>query len=157
MLENKAQLKSGADLYSLLKTDVENLASFPNITDEAVKKTLCNLVWEKVKKPEQQTTTVCGEYPFIYVKATGPPAVIPVSMGKLNNAFKKEIGKRKRGAPELTAEILACTPHNFFHDHSHGERCQICDFETTKEIWCCRRHCGVSLCGSCAFKWKNKC
>eukprot|EP01127_Copromyxa_protea_P016057 TRINITY_DN4713_c0_g1_i1.p1 TRINITY_DN4713_c0_g1~~TRINITY_DN4713_c0_g1_i1.p1 ORF type:complete len:143 (+),score=24.89 TRINITY_DN4713_c0_g1_i1:40-468(+) len=107
MLENENSLTNNTSVYELLKDDLENLSCVSDITQECVKKSLCDAVWDLVKKPEMPTTQV----------SSGRPDVIPVSMGKLNSVFKKEIDRRKRGLPELSAEILGCAPHDFFHDH----------------------------------------
>lgn len=87
------------------------------------------------------------------VEKKGCPDHIPLSDGKFARAFKKEIDARKRSSPEIPANIMACK-HDWFNEHSGGERCMVCDFETTKTVWNCQR-CPIALCGSCCYKWKK--
>ena len=88
-------------------------------------------------------------------KKNGDKGQVP---GKIISIFCKEIEKRgtKSGPPAITSEMISCD-HTWFHEHSGGEICQICDFETTKKVWgCLKNECNLTLCGSCAWKWKKK-
>jgi len=87
-----------------------------------------------------------------------PAATQPVlSEKRFLKTFSKELKNRERaaGAHEVSAEALACL-HNWDNTGTGGMRCQVCNFETKDKSYTCEFGCGVRLCGSCWWKWKEK-
>lgn len=76
---------------------------------------------------------------------------------KFESIFAKQIGKRERaaGPHRVTAEAMSCT-HSWDNSGTAGLQCQICGFETKERSWTCNIGCGVQLCGSCMWRWKEK-
>jgi len=127
-----------------------HLAAFPELDEKA--DGICSELWlgltagKIIRLPDQPAPPEDDE-------PKGCPEVIPVSLAKFQRVFRKEIDNRKRSKPDIPDTILQCQ-HDWFHDITGGERCMVCDFETTKQVWNCQ-NCSVQLCGSCCFKWKK--
>jgi len=89
------------------------------------------------------------------------PAASPnqpvLSEKKFLKIFSKELRNRERaaGAHEVSAEALACL-HNWDSTGTGGMHCQVCNFETKDKSYTCDFGCGIRLCGSCWWKWKEK-
>eukprot|EP00040_Diaphanoeca_grandis_P043034 m.8503 g.8503 ORF g.8503 m.8503 type:complete len:180 (+) comp6917_c0_seq1:164-703(+) len=78
-----------------------------------------------------------------------------ISLKKVEAVFGKELNKRARGTLEVPQPALTCS-HKWNNEGSPGVRCQVCDFETTKNSRNCLNDCGIKLCGSCWWKWNAK-
>merc|ERR1711879_826772 len=80
-----------------------------------------------------------------------------VSFKRFETVFSKELKKRERsaGGHEVSSKALECT-HDWDSTGAGGVVCQVCNFETKDRSYCCSQDCGVKLCGSCWWKWKEK-
>jgi hypothetical protein len=86
-----------------------------------------------------------------------------VTIGKVKSVFVKEIAAIKKikvsevsGCDfSLSDQILSCN-HILQGDKIGGPLCVVCGYPTSKRVWKCSHGCGVTLCGSCAWKWKEK-
>merc|ERR1719410_2767174 len=88
---------------------------------------------------------------------TTTPSQPVLSEKKFEKIFSKELKNRERaaGAHEVSAQALGCL-HNWDNSGAGGMRCQVCNFETKDKSYTCDFGCGVRLCGSCWWKWKEK-
>lgn len=85
-------------------------------------------------------------------------AALPVlSLKRFDGIFSKELRNRERAAGNhtVTSEALACL-HDWDNTGAGGVHCQVCNFETKDNHYCCKFDCGVQLCGKCWWKWKEK-
>lgn len=86
-----------------------------------------------------------------------------VNIGKVKSVFNKELAAKMKikisevGSSdfELSDSILSCC-HTLQGDKIGGPQCLVCGFPTSKRVWKCTNGCGLTLCGSCAWKWKDR-
>ena len=86
-----------------------------------------------------------------------------VTVGKVKAVFCKEISAKMKvkvsevGGVDfrLPDSVLSCC-HTLEGDKIGGPDCQVCGFPTTKRVWKCANGCGLILCGSCSWKWKER-
>jgi len=83
--------------------------------------------------------------------------VVTPTLQNIERIFTKELSRRRFPLVKesVSPKILGCE-HEFIHEISCGEKCLVCDFETTKVTWNCAKGCDIVLCGSCSFKWKHR-
>ena len=56
----------------------------------------------------------------------------------------------------LPSSVMECEHGRLIGEKIGGPECMVCGFATEKRIWKCTEDCGLLLCGSCAWKWKER-
>lgn len=85
------------------------------------------------------------------------PQTAGVTAKRLEVVFSKEIGRRERaaGGHVVSSKARSCA-HTWDSTGAGGVRCQVCNFETKDNHYCCTRGCDVQLCGKCWWKWRER-
>lgn len=133
-----------------LSTHMESLQLSPDELSQFYDELVQNLEAAGIVKEAVQAATNNNNTNDRKPSAVGPP-------GKIRRVFGKELARRRfpLEAGVITDTMLDCS-HEWINEISHGDRCLVCDFETTKLRWTCKLNCQTVLCGSCCSKWKDK-
>jgi len=146
--DNLANINSAADIERFSQETIESL----EIDSVQIKELFGKLVEAKIVSggpaPSERKATAP-------ISTEGPDELVAES--KLKKNFKKELDNRTdRSGSGITNRMFNCEHKWDGAGAGAGQKCMICGFETTNKVWGCFQGCGIALCGSCMFKWRQK-